>query len=89
VDGNVTDVNVNNDSDYSDNDSSEDDDQSIYDTDDEIDPEPISANFVPIPGQTVTAGQPLQFDVKLTEDAQSSSLPLCLMMNCRSVCNKI
>ena len=33
------------------------------------------------------ANQPVQFDVNLKEDAHSSSLPLFLMMNCRSVCN--
>ena len=34
------------------------------------------------------ANQPVQFDVNLADDAHSSPLPMFLMMNCRSVCNK-
>ena len=87
VDGNIS----IDDSDNSSNSSNDDheNDGTNYDTDDEVDPQPIPANFYPIPGQNVPANQPLQFDVNLTKDAQSSSLPLFLMMNCRSVCNKV
>ena len=63
--------------------------ETVYDTDDEIDPQPIPANLSPIPNQNVVPGQPLRFDVNLPIDGRSSFLPLCLMMNCRSVCNKI
>ena len=61
---------------------------STIDTDDEIDNEPIPANLFPIPGQNVLPNQPLVFDVNIDKDAQSSFLPLCLMMNARSVYNK-
>ena len=50
---------------------------------------PIPAVFVPLSGQTYSQGVPQRFDVNLTEDIQSSSLPLCLVMNCRSACNKV
>ena len=86
VDGNIS---ISDDSDTSSKDDDDDSDVSIYDTDDEVDPQPIFANFHPIPGQNVPANQPLLFDVNLTKDAQSSSLPLFPMMNCRSVCNKV
>ena len=87
MDGNTTDVSSNDDSD--DNVNESDDDQSIYDTDDEVDSVPIPAVFVPLSGQTYSQGVPQRFDVNLTEDTQSSSLPLCLVMNCRSACNKV
>ena len=59
-----------------------------YDTEDEIDCEPIPANLSPIPGQDTQHGHPLVFDTNLNTDAQSSFLPLCLIMNARSVYNK-
>ena len=67
-------MNNTNTSDASDNDSV-DEDLSIYDTDDEVAPEPIPTNIMPIPGQSANVGQPLMFDVNMTEDVQSSSLP--------------
>ena len=62
-----------------------------YETDDEVDPHPHPVNLFPIPGQNVQPGQPLLFDVDMSTDGQPppSCLPLCLMMNCRSICNKI
>ena len=33
-------------------------------------------------------GQPLRFEVKDTQEDKSSFLPLCLVMNCRTICNK-
>ena len=79
----------NDDDSFSDDENNQSSAGSTYDTDDEVNPEPIPAIFSPIPGQNVPADQPLQFDVKLSKEAQSSPLPLCLMMNCRSACNKI
>ena len=63
----------------------------MFDSDDEVDAHPIPANLFPVLGQTVAPGQPLVFDVNVSGDERtsSSSLPLCMMMNCRSVCNKI
>ena len=65
--------------------------ETVFDSDDEIDAQPIPANLFPVLGQKVSPGQPLVFDVNVSRDDRisSSSLPLCLMMNCRSVCNKI
>ena len=78
VDGNISDISSNDDSDY----------DTEYDIDDEIDAQPIPAKLSPIPGQTIATGQPLKFDVNPHKDDRSSFLPLCLIMNCRSVCNK-
>ena len=69
-------------------DSDNSDDDTIIDTDDEVDSQPIPANFFPVPDQIVLPGQPLQFDVNLSTDNKSSFIPLCLVMNCRSACNK-
>ena len=46
------------------------------------------ANLSPVSGQDVVHGQPLIFEVNDTDENRSSFLPLCLVMNCRSVCNK-
>jgi hypothetical protein len=88
LDGNITDISesINVDSDEESDDLSNLD--TSYDTEDEIDGEPIPANLSPIPGQNVQPNQPLVFDINLNKDAQSSFLPLCLMMNARSVYNK-
>ena len=89
MDGNDSvDSNISN-NDTIDEDSSEDsDDQSSYDSEDEVDPEPIPAVFHPDEGQRALAGQPQKFDVEMNINVQPSPLPLCLMMNCRSACNK-
>ena len=75
--------------DTTDEDSSDDSDEhSSYDSDDEVDPEPIPTIFQPDEGHTVFAGQPQKFDVQMNTNFQPSPLPLCLMLNCRSACNK-
>ena len=66
----------NDDDSFSDDENNQSSAGSTYDTDDEVNPEPIPAIFSPIPGQNVPADQPLQFDVKLSKEAQSSPLPL-------------
>ena len=58
-----------------------------YDTEDEVFPEPIPANLSPIPGQSVSPGQPIKLDIN-SKKGQSSNLPLCLLFNSRSVYNK-
>ena len=59
-----------------------------YDSEDEVDGDPIPADLSPIPGQNVQQNQPLVFDINLDKNVQSSFLPLCLMTNARSVYNK-
>ena len=59
-----------------------------YDTEDEVDSDPIPGNLSPIPGQNVQPNQPLVFDITPDNNVQSSFLPLCLMTNARSVYNK-
>ena len=61
---------------------------SEYDTDDEVGSEPSPANLAPVIGQNVAPGHPLAFDVDPFHDVQSSLLPLCLTINCRSAGNK-
>ena len=53
-------------------------DDTIYDTEDEAFSEPIPANFSPTPGQNVVPGQPINFDVNLSD--RSPSMPLCLVL---------
>ena len=67
--------------------SNDDSDATEYDTEDEAFPEVVPANLSPIPDQKVEPGQPLIFDVDLKSD-MSSSLPLCLLLNSRSIFNK-
>ena len=66
-----------------DSDSSDNTSDTDFNTDDEIDPEPLPANLVPsdVPGKLT---------VSLTSNShQSSYIPLGIMLNARSVYNKI
>ena len=74
---------LNTDSDASD----EESDESIDKTHDEAFSEAIPANLFPIPGQNIEPNQPLKFDVNQKVDI-SSPLPLCLLLNARSLYNK-
>ena len=62
------------------------DDSTIYDTEDEAFSDPILAHFSPVVGQKTNPGQPIKLDVNLED--RSSSMPLCLILNARSVMNK-
>ena len=87
VEGNASDIDDTfSDADQDDSNQSEND--SIYETDDEVDPEVIPVNLSPTIGQVVPDGQPIQMDVNLARDDRSSFVALCLMMNCRSAYNK-
>ena len=66
----------------------DDSDDTVYDTDEEIEPELIPANLSPVPSQNVPANEPIIIDVDVPKDDRSSFIPLCLMMNCRRICNK-
>ena len=84
LDGNISDT-----SDVtivSDDDQDQSNDSTDYETEDEAFSEAIPANFSPIQGQNVVLGQPLIFDINQSEPP--SSLPLCLVLNARSVYNK-
>ena len=61
--------------------------EDLVDTDDEVDNTPIPANLVPVPGQHAQPHQPLVLDVG-NQHHQPALLPLCLMLNARSVFNK-
>ena len=65
---------------------SNDQNSTIYDTEDEAFDKVVPANFAPIDGQIEAKGIPLKFDLK--EGEPSSSLPLCLVFNARSIFNK-
>ena len=60
---------------------------SDFETEDEAFPDIEPVHLSPILGQNNVSGEPLIFDVDMTSDL-SSSLPLCLLLNARSVCNK-
>ena len=70
------------------NNSDTSDSDTIYDTDDEIDNEPVVVNLSPIPDQTFVPGQPVKMKVNMSNNQQSSYLPLCMMLNARSIYNK-
>ena len=89
MDGNDSVDSDNSSNDAIDEDGNDDSDMTEYDTDDEVHSEPVPANLKPVPGQHVHPSQPLLFDVDVEEDAQPSSVPLCLVLNCRSASNKI
>ena len=74
-------------SDNSQGNSDESEDASNYDTDDELNCNQSQINLFPIPGQNSCTRVPLKFDVNTDDDA-SSSLPLCIMTNARSIYNK-
>jgi hypothetical protein len=58
-----------------------------YSSDDEAFSEPTAANLYRVPGQKNQPGQPIRLNVNLNQD-MSSSMPLCLLFNARSVFNK-
>ena len=61
-------------------------DGSSYATENEAFSDPIPVSLSPVPDQQVTPGQPIRLEVNL--HGQPSPLPLCLILNARSVYNK-
>ena len=61
----------------------------IFNTDDEVENEPVPANLNPVAGQTVMPGIPVTMDVNISNTQSTSILPLCMMLNARSVYNKV
>ena len=61
---------------------------SIVNTDDEVDTAPSPVNLILVPGQVPLPGQPVILDVDPTNAQVSPLLPLCMMLNARSVYNK-
>ena len=63
--------------------------QTLYHTDDEVDSAPDPVNLLSVPGQVLHPTQPVQLDVVTRVEPQHSAfLPLCIMLNARSVFNK-
>ena len=62
-------------------------DNTNYDTDEELYSEPIPANLFPTPNQEFDPRKPVTLDVGLNNQ-RSSSLPLFLVFNARSIFNK-
>ena len=83
LDGNASSISVN-----SSDDDTDSDDSTDYETEDEAFSQPIPANLVPIFGQVLNPGEPIKLDVNLKQN-QSSSLPLCVLFNARSIFNKL
>ena len=63
-------------------------DESDYDTEDEVDPTPDPVILTPVPNQMSVQGQPIQLEVVSDINSQPSPLPLCMMLNARSLYNK-
>ena len=60
-----------------------------YDTDEKVDPEVIAADLSPVVSPSIPDTQPRPFQVNNpTNYSRSSFIPLCLIMNCRSLMNK-
>ena len=69
-------------------DSSESDDDTEYETDDEVDPIVDPPIFTAVPNQNISSNEPIQLEILTPNQEQSSSLPLCMMLNARSLYNK-
>ena len=55
----------------------------------EVDPKVIAAELSPLSSTNVPGTQPFHLDVNIsTKQNRSSFIPLCLIMNCRSIMNK-
>ena len=65
----------------------EDENDTTFDTDEEVDPESEPVILNPVHNQHVIPGQPIAMDV-MTKSKHDSILPLCIMLNARSVNNK-
>ena len=61
---------------------------SIVNTDDEVDTAPSPVNLILVPGQVPLPRQPVILDVNPTNAQVSPLLPLCMMLNARSVYKK-
>ena len=68
------------------NDNNDEPSDSEYGSEDEAFSDPIPANLFPV-SEDVAPGQPIKLDLNM-KDNLSSNLPLCLLLNARSVYNK-
>ena len=69
-------------------DSEDDSSESEYDTDDEVDATFEPVVLAPVPGQSLSSDIPLQLEILPTNQRQPPPLPLCMMLNARSLYNK-
>ena len=69
-------------------DDSDDNSDTEYETDDEVDPSISPLILEPVPSQTLLPNIPIKLDVISSEQVQPSHLPLCMMLNARSLYNK-
>ena len=86
LDGNVSVVSSVDGKDDSISDDNDESSDSEYETEDEAFSDPIPANLFPV-SEDITPGQPIKLDLNM-KDNLSSNLPLCLLLNARSVYNK-
>ena len=63
-------------------------DESDYDTEDEVDPTPDPVILTPVHNQMPVQGRPIQLELVSDINSQPSPLPLCMMLNARSLYNK-
>ena len=69
-------------------DDNDDNSDTEYETDDEVDPAISPLILEPVPSQTLLPNIPIKLDVISSEQVQPSYLPLCVMLNARSLYNK-
>ena len=84
---------VHNNSNDDEDDSLKDDDSETnsdieYDTDDEIDATVEPLILAPVPNQVLSPSKPAKMEILTQKQIQSSPLPLCMMLNARSIYNK-
>ena len=98
LDGNISNLSdnpdtVHNNSNDDEDDSLKDDDSETnsdieYDTDDEIDATVEPLILAPVPNQVLSPSKPAKMEILTQKQIQSSPLPLCMMLNARSIYNK-
>jgi hypothetical protein len=59
-----------------------------YDTDDEIDATVDPVVLTPVPNQILSPTKPIQLEIHNSEQVKYSPLPLCMVLNARSIYNK-
>ena len=86
-DGNISLEESESDDDISDNDD-EDSDCTEYETEDEVDCTVNPAIFTPVPSQIFSPSKPIKLEILPHNQDKSAALPLCMMLNARSLYNK-
>ena len=63
-------------------------DDTLYDTDEEVDATVNPVVFTPVPNQKFSSNKPIKIEINQANQAKSTTLPLCMALNGRSLYNK-